>query len=623
MENINISRLFPGWRIVRKIGQGGYGTVYEIAKERLGETEKAALKVMSIPNESGVIDELRSEGYDDASFKKRFESDLGSFVKEYKNMRMLTHTNIVNCDDIEYEESADGVGYTMYIKMELLTPLMSVINKSTDVEKLALDLAKDICSALVLCESRNVVHRDIKPQNLFVNEYGEYKLGDFGIARQMDHTTNATRTGTYKYMAPEVYNNKPYGHNVDIYSLGLVLYWILNDKRLPFLPLPPAVPTAQQEEDARAKRIKGERLPAPKHGSTELKRIILKACEAHRDKRYQSAGEMLADLEAIGQASSKSGYKEQNPYDRNNNSVSDDDQTMGNSWGDNASTAGYNTSRSTTKNGREYCTPDKATARSNDENTRGNSWNDDGATAASFPKNGHEKKQTDYTRANTTFANVDENSKDEDKTVGANFDADNNSTNNLNINAFKSTGAGQKTSVNRREVSKKKTTKLIVIGVLAVLFVIFFFSYLLPTIQKNESTDNSSVQSTITTIDSYTVGQHAYHNVGVIQNAAQASWLYEDDAWSAYPCYLLKGVTIASDVTKDVDSPDGDYIFKVKIDNKKFEITISESDNEWLGKELREMNIGSQCDLICCTSLIKTINAEYKRTVCLSDINKY
>ena len=105
MENINISRLFPGWRIVRKIGQGGYGTVYEIAKERLGETEKAALKVISIPNESGVIDELRSEGYDDASIKKRFESDLGSFVKEYKNMRMLTHTNIVNCDDIEYEDA--------------------------------------------------------------------------------------------------------------------------------------------------------------------------------------------------------------------------------------------------------------------------------------------------------------------------------------------------------------------------------------------------------------------------------------------------------------------------------------------------------------------------------------
>ena len=362
---MDISSVFPGWKVVSEIGQGGYGTVYEIAKERLGETEKAALKVMSIPNESGVIDELRLEGYDDASIKKRFESDLGSFVKEYKNMRMLTHMNIVNCDDIEYEESADGVGYTMYIKMELLTPLMSVINKSTDVEKLALDLAKDICSALVLCESRKVVHRDIKPQNLFVNEYGEYKLGDFGIARQMDHTTNATRIGTCKYMAPEVYNNQPYGHNVDIYSLGLVLYWILNDKRLPFLPLPPAIPTAQQEADAQARRRMGDRLPAPKRGSQHLKSIVLKACEADPKYRYQTASEMLKDLQSADNESpdfSVSGVPHGAPVENkvnggtNNNGTQreyssfDDyytkngqadytDSTMGNAWSDGEKTS--------------------------------------------------------------------------------------------------------------------------------------------------------------------------------------------------------------------------------------------------------------------------------------------
>ena len=145
------------------------------------------------------------------------------------------------------------------------------------------------------------------------------------------------------------------------------------------------------------------------------------------------------------------------------------------------------------------------------------------------------------------------------------------------------------------------------------------------TLQENKSTNNSSVRGKITTIDSYSVGQRTNNNVGVIMNATQASWLYEDDAWSAYTYYLLKGVTIASDVTKDVDSTEGNYCFKVKIDNKKFEITINEYNDEWLGKEVRKMNIGSQCDLICCTStsVKKTSNAEYKGIVCLYDINKY
>ena len=162
---------------------------------------------------------------------------------------------------------------------------MASLKNDYDREKTTVALAKDICKALELCESRNIVHRDIKPQNLFVNEYGEYKLGDFGIAREMDHATNATKTGTYKYMAPEVYNNQPYDHNIDIYSLGLVMYWLLNEKRMPFVPLPPTVPTAQEEETAKYKRLKGEKIPAPKYGSAGLKKIVLKACEADRRKR--------------------------------------------------------------------------------------------------------------------------------------------------------------------------------------------------------------------------------------------------------------------------------------------------------------------------------------------------
>ena len=82
---------------------------------------------------------------------------------------------------------------------------------------------------------RNGAHRDIKPENIMVSEFGDYKLGDFGIARTMYHTTQATIAGSDRYMAPEVITRKEYGKEVDIYSLGLVLYWMLNNRKRPFI----------------------------------------------------------------------------------------------------------------------------------------------------------------------------------------------------------------------------------------------------------------------------------------------------------------------------------------------------------------------------------------------------
>ena len=149
---------------------------------------------------------------------------------------------------------------------------------------------------MVACKEYDIIHRDIKPQNIFVSKYGDYKLGDFGIAKTVERTSGGTKIGTYKYMAPEVYNNQPYGTAADLYSLGLVLYWLLNERRMPFLPLPPAKLNVGMEESARARRFRGEQLPPPANGSRELKRIVLKACAFDPKERYASAAAMLKDL---------------------------------------------------------------------------------------------------------------------------------------------------------------------------------------------------------------------------------------------------------------------------------------------------------------------------------------
>ena len=295
----------PGWRIIRTIGKGSFGTVYEIVKEdEFGAVIHSALKVISIPETDAEIKEYRGDGYDDASITALFKSRVEDVTAEFKLMNKLKgHTNIVSFEDYSIVQHDNVPGYDVLIRMELLTSLPDYINRQFPdgeiPDKVAIELGIDICRALELCSKNHIIHRDIKPMNIFVNENRDFKLGDFGVAKTSDHTTKATKTGAYGYMAPEVYLSKPYNASVDIYSLGLAMYWMLNERRGPFMPLPPAVPKPSQNAEAMDRRMSGEPLPAPKYGSEELKRIVLKACAFDPKDRYANPTEMKEELERV------------------------------------------------------------------------------------------------------------------------------------------------------------------------------------------------------------------------------------------------------------------------------------------------------------------------------------
>ena len=292
---------WPGWETVRLIGRGSYGAVYEIRRPLGNAWEYAAVKHIQIPPDEGEIERLRSEGYDDRSITQRFNGYLQDFMQEYSLMaRMKGCANIVYCDDVRHIQTDDGLGWDLYIKMELLTPLTKSLD-AVHAEEQAIQMGKDLCRALIFFEKQKVLHRDIKPQNIFVSADGTYKLGDFGVARTLEGSGSASmRTGTERYMAPEVYQSTHYDARADQYSLGLVLYWLLNERRVPFLPLPPQVPGRREEEQALSRRMKGEAIPAPENGSAALKRIVLRACAYDPKDRYASAEEMLRDLEQLG-----------------------------------------------------------------------------------------------------------------------------------------------------------------------------------------------------------------------------------------------------------------------------------------------------------------------------------
>lgn len=303
MEQQYRTRL-PGWEILEPpIGTGGFSTVYEIVRvDKFGMEEHAALKVISVPENKSDIEAFRDDGLDDKSITAYFKTQVDDISREFLLLSdMKGNSHIVSYEDHQIVQHDHDPGWDILIRMELLAPLTDYYRANfagTDIdETTVIKIGVDLCQALELCERKKIIHRDIKPQNIFVNRNGDFKLGDFGIARVSDHTTRATKAGTYTYMAPEVYQNRGYNAKVDQYSLGLVLYWLLNERRMPFAP--PDVPTAESNSIALQRRMSGEPLPAPLHGSPELKRIVLRACAFNPNERFSSPMELRLALELI------------------------------------------------------------------------------------------------------------------------------------------------------------------------------------------------------------------------------------------------------------------------------------------------------------------------------------
>ena len=293
--------IFGEWSIVREIGEGSFGKVFEIERRDFGYTYKAALKAITIPQSRSEIERIADDGMGPESVTAYFRGFVQELVEEFRIMSKLKgESNIVSYEDHRVIEHTDEIGWDVFIRMELLTPLTKYAKEHGISRADVIRLGIDICSALELCRKNNIIHRDIKPENIFVSENGKFKLGDFGIAKTVEKTTGGlSKKGTYTYMAPEVYKGEAYGASVDIYSLGIVLYRFMNNNRAPFLPPYPTPIKYADRESAMARRIKGETLPAPANANEALSRVILKACAYKPEERYRSAADMRRDLEAL------------------------------------------------------------------------------------------------------------------------------------------------------------------------------------------------------------------------------------------------------------------------------------------------------------------------------------
>lgn len=277
------------YELIEKVGEGGMGLVYK-AKDHL-LNRFVAVKI------------LKPELTEDEEF-------INKFKKESLSSASLSHPNIVNIYDVGVE---DGI---YYIVMEFVKgkTLKQVIKEKAPMSYMdVINISRQICQALEHAHNNNIVHRDVKPQNILITQDGIAKVTDFGIAR-VSNSSTLTNTGSVLgsayYISPEQARGGYTDGKADIYSLGTVMYEMATG-RVPFQGESPVVVALKhiQEEVVKPSELNPD-IPIA------LEDIILKALEKNSSSRYESAAAMISDLDrASADPDSHVYMKYENPND--------------------------------------------------------------------------------------------------------------------------------------------------------------------------------------------------------------------------------------------------------------------------------------------------------------------
>lgn len=275
-EELAAGSTFAGrYHIVEELGKGGMGRVYRAIDRKLNE--EVALKL------------IRPEIARDERILERFQNEL-------KIARKISHRHVGRMYELMEEKGVHFI--TMeYVAGQDLRGLIRQTGQLT--ARKAISVATQVLGGLAEAHRLGVVHRDLKPSNIIVDREGSARIIDFGIARvsgTKGGTGEGAIIGTPEYMAPEQVEGKPADQRADLYALGVILFEMVTG-RPPFEgETPLAVAVKHKTDPPPDPRVLAPQIPA------ELGRVILRALEKDRDKRYQTSEEFLTDLVAIDEA---------------------------------------------------------------------------------------------------------------------------------------------------------------------------------------------------------------------------------------------------------------------------------------------------------------------------------
>lgn len=254
------------FKVIDRIGRGAMGVVYSARDERSGRS--VALKVMMADLEG------------DKETRMRFE-------REAKVAGDLLHRNVINV----YEMGEDDG--RLYMVMELLEgePLNDYLKRVSKLPlERTLDMMMQVCEGLAVAHAHGIVHRDIKPGNLFVLKDGGVKILDFGVARLANSSMTASGfiVGTPDFMSPEQARGRPIDQRSDVFSAGAVFYYMLTGRKPFAAPDLPAVLHKVSNEDPVP--------PTAEEAPAGLWKILTKALAKSTTDRYRDMGALLSDL---------------------------------------------------------------------------------------------------------------------------------------------------------------------------------------------------------------------------------------------------------------------------------------------------------------------------------------
>lgn len=255
------------YEILEKVGVGGMAEVFKGKDHKLNRF--IAIKVLK--------EEFRENGGFIKKFKEEAQAAAG-----------LAHPNIVNVYDVGDE---NGIYYIVMELVEGITLKKYIERKGLLTIKEATSIAIQVSAGLEVAHNNQIVHRDIKPQNIIISREGKVKVTDFGIAKAASsQTTTSTAMGSVHYASPEQARGGYVDHRSDIYSLGIVLYEMVTG-RVPF--------DGDTAVTVAVKHLQEEMVPPATYNSDipfSLSQIIKKCMEKSPDRRYQDIGDLQADL---------------------------------------------------------------------------------------------------------------------------------------------------------------------------------------------------------------------------------------------------------------------------------------------------------------------------------------
>ncbi|MBE6746379.1 MAG: hypothetical protein E7558_02885 [Ruminococcaceae bacterium] len=301
--NSNPSTVFGTWKINKPLGIGTYGKTYEITnftkEEGIYKIMKIPVELKKTPGEFPVktqqdcLKEVRNDIL--SSIKYIQVSDKGRFFVKY--------------EDYSLTPSEDFRTLTMKIRMEKLVNLTTVSQQHKFSEAEVLRLAVNICRCLEKCREMDYVYTNLKPNNIFITDRG-CKLGDFGTFGMYEPTKmNVAMRKTQEYMAPEFIKFGEINSTSDTYALGLIMYSLLNNNKLPFIPRFEENIGISDTNLAIEKRCANYVFSDPDNASEKVKNIIFKACSPSVGNRYETPTDMKNDLlVALGEQT------EENPF---------------------------------------------------------------------------------------------------------------------------------------------------------------------------------------------------------------------------------------------------------------------------------------------------------------------